>query len=138
MLLKKIYKCLIFPYTLLLLYLLFGFGRSQYDTNIVRIIPLYSTVRFAEHSIQWSRVNALLINIFGNILMFVPFGFLGWFFPKFNNLKNLMISFLSAIVISEAVQYFTRLGVFDVDDIILNTFGVWLGFLMKQKIEKSF
>jgi glycopeptide antibiotics resistance protein len=30
------------------------------------------------------------------------------------------------------------MGIFEVDDIILNTFGVFLGFLMKNFIEKRF
>ena len=60
--------------------------------------------------------------------MFMPFGFLGIVFPKLNNLKALIINFLSAIILVESLQYFTRLGVFDIDDVILNTFGVAIGF----------
>lgn len=134
---KKLYKILILPYTVFLLYLMFlGFGREQFDDNIVRMNPIFSTIRFAEHSLLWSNPESLLINIFGNILMFVPFGFLGWVFPKFNDLKALLISFLSVLIVVEALQYFTRMGVFDVDDIILNTIGVCAGFFLKKVIEK--
>jgi glycopeptide antibiotics resistance protein len=64
--------------------------------------------------------------------MFIPFGFLGWIFPKFRNLKPLTFSFLSAIIIIETLQYFTRLGVFDVDDVISNTLGMWIGFKIQS------
>lgn len=134
--LQKVYKVFIFPYTLFLLYLMFfGFGRTQYDDNVLRLIPLNSTFSFVENSILYSRYWSVFINIFGNIGMFIPFGFLGWIFLKFQNLKELMVSFLSLIVIVEAFQYFTRLGVFDIDDVILNSFGVWLGFLLKKKFK---
>ena len=74
----------------------------------------------------------------GNVVMFIPFGFLGWIFPKLQDLQNLLFTFISAITIVEALQYFSRMGIFEVDDIILNTFGVFLGFLMKNFIEKRF
>lgn len=124
--LKKLYKILIPFYTLFLLYLMFfGFGRSQYDINIVRLIPMFSTVGFVKQTILW---KTIIINIFGNILIFVPFGFLGIVFPKLNQFWILILDFLFAIIIVESLQYFTRLGVFDIDDVILNTVGVAIGF----------
>lgn len=60
--------------------------------------------------------------------MFTPYGFLGIVFPKLNNFKTLIINFLFVIILIESLQYFTRLGVFDIDDVILNTFGVTIGF----------
>ena len=136
--LRKSYRLLILPYTLVLLYLmLLGFGREQYDDHIVRFSPLISTWLFAKQSLLWNNEQSLLINIFGNILLFVPFGFLGWIFPKLNSLKILLMSFLSVLIVVEAVQYFSRMGVFDVDDLLLNTLGVCIGFwLYKITIKK--
>ncbi len=134
--LKKLYKILIPFYTLFLLYLMFfGFGRSQYDINIVRLIPMFSTVGFVKQTILW---KTIIINIFGNIVMFVPFGFLGIVFPKLNNFWILILDFLFVIILIESLQYFTRLGVFDIDDVILNTFGVAIGFWIYQLFEKKF
>ena len=76
--------------------------------------------------------------VLGNVVMFIPFGFLGWVFPKLRDLKPLLINFIAAITIVEALQYFTRLGIFEVDDIILNTFGVYLGWLLCRFMEKNF
>ena len=134
--LKKLYKILIPFYTLFLLYLMFfGFGRSQYDINIVRLIPMFSTVGFVKQTILW---KTIIINIFGNILIFVPFGFLGIVFPKLNNFWILILDFLFAIILIESLQYFTRLGVFDIDDVILNTVGVAIVFWIYQLFEKKF
>ncbi|MBT0548759.1 VanZ family protein [Riemerella anatipestifer] len=134
--LKKLYQILILPYTLLLLYFMFvGFGRTPYDYNIVRLTPLVSTLEFVQKSVLWQNV---VINIFGNIIMFIPFGFLGWCYPKYQNLRILSLDFIVAITIVESMQYFTRLGVFDIDDILLNTFGVLLGYwIYKTKIDFS-
>ncbi len=134
--LKKSYKVVILPYTIFLLYLMFfGMGRKQSEDNLLTIEPVFSTINFINGSISWKDI---IIIVGGNIIMFIPFGFLGWIFPKLNDLKTLLITFVSAIIIIEALQYFSRLGIFEVDDVLLNTFGVFLGFLMKKIIEKRF
>lgn len=136
MMLKKFYKFIILPYTIFLLYLMFfGMGRSQYKDNIVRIKPIVSTIWFIQETISWLDIIRIVL---GNVIMFIPFGFLGWIFPQLKNLKSLIITFVSAIVIVEALQYFSRLGVFDVDDVLLNTFGVFLGFLIQNFLERRF
>ncbi|GEN77109.1 VanZ family protein [Chryseobacterium hagamense] len=134
--LKKFYKIIIVPYTLFLLYLMFfGMGRRQMDDHLLTVAPIVSTVNFIKGCISWK--DAFMI-VAGNIVMFMPFGFLGWLFPKLNNLQDLLFAFVSAITIVEALQYFSRMGIFEVDDVILNTFGVFLGFLIKKNIEKRF
>ncbi|WP_426475093.1 VanZ family protein [Chryseobacterium balustinum] len=136
MMLKKFYKFIILPYTIFLLYLMFfGMGRLQYEDHIIRIKPIVSTVWFIQETISWFDIIKIVL---GNVVMFIPFGFLGWVFPQLNNLKRLIIAFVSTIVIVEALQYFSRLGVFDVDDVILNTFGVFLGWEIKRILEIRF
>lgn len=134
--LKKIYKIVIIPYTLFLLYLMFlGMGRFQYEDNLIRVEPVFSTIDFIQNSISWKNVIMIVL---GNIVMFIPFGFLGWIVPELKNLKSLLFAFISSIVIAEALQYFTSMGIFEVDDIILNTFGVYLGWLLCRYTEKRF
>lgn len=136
--LKKIYTILVFPYTLLLLYFMFfGFGRFQMEDNALRISPIYSTIVFIENNVEAGNWRHLIINIVGNIIMFIPFGFLGFIFPECKNLRYLMTCFLSVIIIVEALQYFSRLGFFDVDDIILNALGVWIGYCLFVKLSPN-
>lgn len=133
--LKKFYKIIIGPYTLFLLYLMFlGMGRFQYEDNLITVEPIFSTVQFIRNTIE---LKVIIMIVIGNILMFIPFGFLGWIFPQLKDLKKLLYAFVSAIIIVEALQYFTRMGIFEVDDIILNTFGVYLGWLMRRLIDKK-
>lgn len=134
--LKKIYKIIIVPYTLFLLYLMFlGMGRFQYEENLLTLEPVFSTIRFIQGP---NRTIDIVTIVLGNIIMFIPFGFLGWIFPDLKKLKPLIFSFISCIVIVEALQYFTRMGIFEVDDIIMNTFGVYLGWKFCGIIEKRF
>lgn len=134
--LKKFYKIIILPFTIVLLYLMFvGMGRTQYEVNVIRVEPLFATLGFVENSISWFEIIKIVV---GNVVMFIPFGFLGWIFPRLQNLKQNIFAFISAIVIVEALQYFTRLGICEVDDIILNTFGVFLGWQTKRMLETKF
>ena len=133
MIFKKIYRFFILPYTIFLLYLMFlGFGREQHEANIVRLLPFISTVFFVQNTTSW---ESIIINLFGNIIMFIPFGFLGWLNAKYFSFKKLIVDFLSALIIVEALQYLTRLGVFDIDDLALNSLGVWIGFQMRKFID---
>ena len=133
MIFKKIYRIFILPYTIFLLYLMFlGFGREQHEANIVRLLPFVSTVFFVQNTTSW---ESIIINLLGNIIMFIPFGFLGWLNAKYFSFKKLILDFLSALIIVEALQYLTRLGVFDIDDLALNSLGVWIGFQMRKFID---
>lgn len=133
MIFRKIYRIFIFPYTIFLLYLMFlGFGREQHEANIVRLLPLVSTIIFVQNTTSW---ESIIMNLFGNIIMFIPFGFLGWLNAKYFSFKKLIVDFLSALIIVEALQYLTRLGVFDIDDLVLNSLGVWIGFRMRKFID---
>ena len=133
MIFRKIYRIFIFPYTIFMLYLMFlGFGREQHEANIVRLLPFVSTILFVQNTTSW---ESIIINLFGNIIMFIPFGFLGWLNAKYFSFKKLIVDFLSALIIVEALQDLTRLGVFDIDDLALNSLGVWIGFQMRKFID---
>ncbi len=112
-----------------------GMGRFQFEENIIRIEPVFSTVKFIENTIRWWDIVRIVL---GNVVMFIPFGFLGWVFPKLNDLTSLMYTFISSILIVEGMQYFTRLGIFEIDDILLNSFGVFIGYQIRRLIEKKF
>lgn len=134
--LKKFYKIVILPFTVFLLYLMFfGMGRTQYEDHVIRVEPLFATLGFIENTVSWFEIIKIVV---GNVVMFIPFGFLGWVSPRLENLRENILFFISAIVIVEALQYFTRLGIFEVDDVILNTFGVFLGWQIKRMLEMNF
>ena len=74
-----------------------------------------------------------------NTLMFVPFGFMLSMKSK-NNLKSyllLLIPFASSITF-ESLQYIFRLGAADITDVIMNTVGGCVGFLLYLIVYKLF
>ena len=74
--------------------------------------------------------RAFLINIFGNVLAFVPFGFLmPRLFERFNNWFWITLYALEFSFIVEVIQLIFKLGSFDVDDLFLNTVGGFVGYM---------
>ncbi len=75
-------------------------------------------------------VRHCFINLAGNILLFIP---MGWLLPQlWKKQRNFLCFFVTcsaAIFLVEALQLLTLLGSFDVDDWILNISGMVLGFL---------
>ena len=119
-------------YMLLLVYLLFfaeSYGRAQgleeYHYNLV---PFREIRRYLQYP-DVLGPYAVMTNLAGNIIGFVPFGAILPVLKR--NLRSfwkiLLLSFeLSGMI--EVTQLLTRVGSFDVDDIILNTLGGVLGY----------
>lgn len=99
---------------------------SQPGYRNYNLIPL-RTIRMQLHYVRadWARLNLL-----GNVLAFLPFGFL---LPlaydgKVNSLGRVLgIGFVSVLAI-ELFQLFTKLGSLDIDDILLNLLGILGGY----------
>ncbi|NLZ80619.1 MAG: VanZ family protein [Clostridiales bacterium] len=71
------------------------------------------------------------MNILGNIVPFIPFGFFVpmVLFKKVRFLKTILLSFL-CVLLFEIFQFISMLGFFDIDDVILNTLGCMVGYLI--------
>lgn len=69
-------------------------------------------------------------NIGGNIVGFIPLGMLlPLLFVRCRRFLTTSLSVLGISLLFETIQLFTGLGVFDVDDLILNTAGGMLGYV---------
>ena len=104
---------------------------NQKPSNF-NLVP-FKTIRLFINAFMFNRNLTYLINIVGNILIFVPFGI---FIPLFcPNRKNFLITFLSGsltILSIEFVQLITLWGILDIDDYLLNILGVVLGWLLSR------
>lgn len=73
-----------------------------------------------------------------NILMFIPFGFL---FPMaFLPMRKGRVCVLAAFFFSvclETMQLFTERGFCQIDDVLTNTLGAWLGWLLYKAAGKK-
>ena len=98
--------------------------------NVVNLTPL-KTIRLYMRNINTISV----VNLLGNILVFLPAGFFTGFF--FRQGKFVFCAIITALVslIFESLQIFLSVGRFDVDDILLNTIGGILGFIIIRIIQ---
>ncbi len=131
--LYKIYPPFINIYTVLVLYLLFFmfFRDSEVSNFGIRPIP-FDTIDEYFIVITYSKID-FFTNIIGNIFLFSPYGFLGILYPRLRNPYCLLSVFLIVINIIEFSQYYFKRGYADVDDVILNTTGVMIGFVIYKK-----
>lgn len=92
------------------------------------LIPFQEIKRFV---VYWQTIGAYysIINLAGNVVAFMPFGALiRWVVnQKTRWYQAVGYTFLFSLSV-ELLQLVARVGVFDVDDLILNTLGGLLGF----------
>lgn len=126
---KRYFAVFIALYTIVLLYMMFyASGREPSGISYIQLQPFITI----DHFFNDDNVdnNAFAVNIVGNIFLFSPFGWLGLCIKKLNKFIPITLFFLFAISTIESAQYITGRGVADIDDIVLNTFGMLLGFFV--------
>ena len=69
-------------------------------------------------------------NLFGNILIFMPYGYFLTMAGKRKSFFRTLFYSMGLSLGVEVMQLLTKVGSFDVDDILLNTVGGVLGFLI--------
>ena len=118
----KEFSNLLFIIDILLLYELL----TRAELNTVRG---YNLVPFSEMFRYEIGSTSFYLNVVGNIVIFIPFGYLISTYIK----PKRILSILIVSVISSATVEFVQLCIgrsFDVDDIILNSLGAIIGFLI--------
>ncbi|WP_372586581.1 VanZ family protein [Priestia megaterium] len=138
MLKGKLISCLFLSSILFILYLTMfpksslGIGVNRGDINL---IPFHMIkYLFYHHSFI-----GFIINTFGNLILFIPFGFVLTFkFRWVNNVfKVLLIGMLLSSCI-ECVQLFMPNRWTDIDDVILNTLGTGIGYIIFKTLNKFY
>ncbi len=132
-------------YMILLAYFLFfseEYGRDEPYTTYQYNLELFREIR--RYLLYREQIGMIyfLINLLGNVVVFMPFGFLvpvlyreqrkdvsyqGHYFRS--GFFVTWLGFLFSLAI-ETIQLITKVGCFDVDDLFLNTCGVVLGYLI--------
>lgn len=125
----------------LLAYLVFfskEFGRQVHTDMRYNIVPFKTITNFY----YYSTTKGFVINIFGNLLAFMPLGVL-WpiVFKKPYDKVYIHIVLLWSFTISlfiEIIQVLSKVGAFDVDDLILNTVGGFIGYLIYKLLSRRY
>ena len=102
----------------------------RHNINLTPLLTIRNYWYVILHRSNETMVRHCIINLAGNVLLFIP---AGWLLPRlWKPMRNFFLFFLTctlAIFLVELVQLFTLLGRFDVDDLILNLSGMLLGYL---------
>ncbi len=130
-------------YLMVLTYFLFfseRYGRSGAQIYRYNLIPFREIRRYIQYRdlFGW---EYFVVNIYGNILAFVPFGFFLPIVSKSNRSFWAVTLYGFEFTLGiELVQLSFQVGTFDVDDIMMNTLGAILGYILfalfKKKLKK--
>lgn len=106
------------------------YGRLSHTTYQYNLVLFQEIKRFIlyHHYFTWEE---LATNLFGNVFAFSPFGLL---LPFMRDKKTgffivLFETFCFSLTI-ESMQLMFKLGVFDVDDLLMNTVGGVIGYVI--------
>ena len=141
-------RLLFWAYSIWMLWLLFGqrigydHGASfqEYLARTVNLKPFKTIGNYwyvVWRTSDWEQIRHIVINLVGNVIMFVPLGFflpLNW--EKVCGFVKWLAVVVGVITAIEVLQMLTRLGSLDVDDLILNLAGSAAGYGLYKLIKK--
>ena len=115
------------------------FSNEHFET--INIIPFATIIGYISGLLfEDININIVVINLATNLLLFAPMGF---FIPilfdkKVKNIKQFGMVMVLITILVEILQFITYSGSTDIDDIILNTTGAIIVYmLMKTKFAKK-
>ena len=128
----KLSQIIVFIYYVILLFNMVVFARYN-SIDSYNLIPFKSIVDIFKNGTTYE----VIINIFGNLLVFMP---LEYFLIELFRIKKFSINFILSfgiILLIELFQYVFKVGVLDIDDLILCTFGMMIFYIIYTRIKKD-
>lgn len=122
-----------------LLYLtLFPSANMTPDVVAINLVPLKTISLYINFQ---GDISLQIINLVGNIVVFMPIGTFSLFFIKNTSFYQVFVIGFCSTLFIEMMQLFLSInGVisrsFDVDDLLLNTIGVILGYYIGLMIKR--
>ena len=143
----RIAKITFILYIALMLWLLFGQRVSNdvqggyWDelSQNINLVPFETIGRYMDrlYNSAGKLNHQAVINLGGNVIMFVPLGLLlPLVTDRAKKLKNCFVMTFALLMLVETVQLFTLLGSFDIDDLLLNMIGIFMGWMAYIKIHR--
>lgn len=122
----------------------FPFRTTIKNYMAVNIVPVFNTIKDMSHvhsGMESFMVRFWIINIVGNLVLLMPLAiFVPMLFKKFRSMKKTIIL---CFLVSVSIEFLQFLSMFcgnrrsvDIDDVILNTLGVVLGFFIFKYLQK--
>ena len=131
---RVLFNLFFFLYLLILAFFLFRAHPPARSFSLVPFRAIWTVLTDDDPTLRAFALNKLL----GNIALFVP---MGVYFMVIRRRKRPLRCVVQIMLVSmsvELVQYFARMGIGDVDDVLLNTFGGYLGTLIYRALLSIF
>lgn len=123
-------------YLCVLFYLLFfseRYGRTDASEEYHYNLVLFREIRRFYEYRKVLGIQSVLINLVGNVVAFMPFGFfVPVLWPKSRNLFAVAFCSFCFSLFVETIQLVSKVGTFDVDDLFLNTLGGVFGYFLMR------
>ncbi len=145
---RTLYKGIFALYGLVMLYLMLLRGRGPVDgipyweqvKHNLNLIPYHTNRGFVWvllHGTDPAQRHHAAVNIGGNIVMFLPLGFLlPAAFRRLRKLLTTLVTGAGLVVLVELTQLFSLRGSCDIDDLLLNLVGIGLGWSFWRLIKR--
>ncbi len=127
----KLSQIIVFIYYIILLFNMAIFARYN-SIDSYNLVPFKTILGI----FKTNSIYSIIINIFGNLLVFVP---LEYFLIELFKVKKFYVNFILSfgiILLVEIIQYIFKVGVFDIDDLILCTLGMNIFYIFYKKINR--
>ncbi len=109
---------------------------GEYYYRSYNLVPFSSIKQYINHKEQYN-YNTWFMNLMGNLVMLVPLGVLmPILFKTFRMFWNYIVVLITINLLIEIAQYYFYFGSADVDDVIMNSFGAILAYIMTRAILK--
>lgn len=131
---KPLTRLLFLAYCAVMLWLLFGqrWGQQSQlaDAHMnINLIPFKTIIQYISLLKNEVFRTHAIVNLAGNILVFVPLGYLlPRLWKAFRLFFATVLTVAMLVILVEFLQYITGLGSCDIDDLILNIFGTAIGY----------
>ena len=99
---------------------------SEYRYNLVLFREIKRFWKYREQLGMF----AMFTNLFGNVLIFMPFGFFMPIACRYKRFFSALIYSFGLSLCVETFQLVAKVGSFDVDDLLLNTVGGAAGYIL--------
>lgn len=111
-----------------------GIHVIEKGTHQLNLIPFKFLKDVYNETIVKGDIVFFLINIVGNIILFVPLGFCIPLLWNISYDKVMLIGFCYSLFIEVTQMFMPRVS--DIDDLILNCIGVFIGIVIHSKMKK--
>ena len=129
-------------YAAVLLWLLFDrsvswdpeYSYAELLRNNMNLIPFRTIGNYWKVVLRWKFTPLFfhcVINLVGNVLLFIPIGyFMPRLWPGMRHFGMFLLTCVLSVMLVELLQLVTLRGCLDVDDLILNLYGMLIGYVI--------